>query len=72
VWLYTGGVSLILLDVQFGTLSLDWITNLIWILHQHETCMTFTTAGLIADKWIKVENVYFSIKPNMLDIKLCS
>jgi len=26
VWLYAGGVSLILPDVQFGTVSQDWVT----------------------------------------------
>jgi len=27
VWLYAGGVSLILPDVRFGTVSLDEVTN---------------------------------------------
>jgi len=27
VWLYAGDVSLILPDVQFGMVSLDWVTN---------------------------------------------
>jgi len=26
VWLYAGGVSLILPDLQFGMVSLDWVT----------------------------------------------
>jgi len=26
VWLYVSGVSLILPDVRFGTVSLDWVT----------------------------------------------
>ena len=30
VWLYTGGVSLILPDVRFGTVSLDWVTNVLY------------------------------------------
>ena len=29
VWLYAGGVSLILPDVQFGTVSLDWVTYIV-------------------------------------------
>ena len=29
VWLYAGGVSLILTDVRFGMVSLDWITNVV-------------------------------------------
>jgi len=26
MWLYAGGVNLILRDVRFGTVSLDWVT----------------------------------------------
>ena len=32
VWLYAGGVSLLLPDVQFGMVSLDYVTYLIFVM----------------------------------------
>jgi len=34
MWLYAGGVSLILPDVQFGTVSLNWVT--FWVCRGHQ------------------------------------
>ena len=38
VWLYAGGVSLILSDVRFRTVSLDWVT--------------YSTAAFKGGKWL--------------------
>ena len=52
VWLYAGGVSLILPDVRFGTVSLDWVTyryrptTYIKCNRYKSTCIIFSTVRL--------------------------
>ena len=50
VWLYAGGVSLILSDVQFGMISLDWIQMSCKLQTQENTLICETLKTDTSDK----------------------